>query len=166
MMDSMYTNTNTNISNLNGITYNSTTGITTLSNSVTFIGSDLNFGNSLQTTTLNFNSTAKLRINCDIFLPTSNLTIGQLQLSYLNGLSGNIQTQFGLYALKASLTFTGTITAPIINVSGLLRVNNNIVIQSDPRYAKLTIKTGDALGSIDANSCSYVLDNAVVDDSC
>ena len=66
-MYNMYNDTNTNKSSLNGITYNTTDGTNYLTNNVTFLGSIVNFGNSLQTIRLNINTTASLYLYGQIY---------------------------------------------------------------------------------------------------
>ena len=78
---------NKNNSNLNGITYDAASSTTTLSNNVSFIGTNIKFGNSLQTTTLNLYSGSQLNLNGSIYLPFYNISITQLLLSFMDGLN-------------------------------------------------------------------------------
>ncbi len=77
-------------------------------------------------------------------ISANGLVIDPVELSRLNNVSSNIQTQLNSKAPLASPTFTGTITAPIINASGLITADGGLTIPS----TKILTLTGD----ISANS--------------
>ena len=77
----------------------------------------------------------------------------------INSISGNLKTLSGYIS-----TISGSLT-PASNISvNNITSNNNMIIQtggSTSSNVSLTINTGNALGSVDANSCSYSLSNSL-----
>ena len=76
---------------------------------------------------------------------------------YAYSISGNLNTLSG-YVSSISGSLTPSSNISVNNITS----NNNVIIQTGGASSgnvSLTIKTGDALGTVDVNSCSYSLSN-------
>ena len=78
---------------------------------------------------------------------------------YAYTISGNLNTLSG-YVSSISGSLTPSSNISVNNITS----NNNLIIQTGGASSgnvSLTIKTGDALGTVDVNSCSYILSNTL-----
>ena len=119
MMYSMYTQNDSHDLTLTGMSYDSTSNTTSFIDNIT-IGMS---GGLATQTTFTLKSTVIFNLYGNIYLPTYSINIGQLQLSYLNGLTGNIQNQF-----NSTLVLTPSNNAIISSGGSVDSGSNNIAI--------------------------------------
>ena len=72
------------------------------------------------------------------------------EIGYVSGVTSSIQTQLGTKAPLASPTFTGTVTAPIVNISG--QTASTVVVFDSAKNVVSSSVTSTTLGYLDATS--------------